>query len=121
MKLLIVDDNAGMRRLIKGLVHDLAETINECGDGAEALAAYVEYRPDWVLMDIKMERLDGFAATRQIMAAFPEAQIVMVTDYGDAKSRAAADAAGACAYVIKEDLFALRAILGKQLRARAHS
>jgi CheY-like chemotaxis protein len=120
MKLLIVEDNANMRRLIKGLVDDLAETINECSDGAEALAAYVEHRPDWVLMDIKMERLDGIAATRQIIAAFPDAQIVMVTDYADAKSRAAASAAGACAYVVKEDLFVLRAILGTQL-LEAHS
>jgi two-component system NarL family response regulator len=121
MKLLIVEDNADMRRLIKGLVDDLAATINECGDGAEALAAFVEHRPDWVLMDIKMENLDGIAATRQIIAAFPEAQIVIVTDYGDAKSRAAANAAGACAYVDKEDLFALRAILGQKLEAKSHS
>ena len=120
MKLLIVDDNAGMRRLIRGLVNDLAETINECGDGAEALAAFAEHRPDWVLMDIKMERLDGIAATRQIIAAFPEAQIVMVTDYGDAKLRAQASAAGACAFVVKEDLFALRGILANQLQAKTH-
>jgi CheY-like chemotaxis protein len=119
MKLLIVEDNANMRRLITGMVCDLADAINECCDGAEALANYVEHRPDWVLMDIKMKRLDGIAATRQIIAAFPEAQIVMVTDYGDAKSRAAAAAAGACAYVVKENLFALRAILGKQLEAHS--
>lgn len=118
MKLLIVDDNADMRRLITGLVRDLAETISECSDGAAALAAYIEHRPDWVLMDIKMPGLDGMAATRQITAAFPEAQIVIVTDYGDAKLRAQANAAGACAFVIKEDLFALRGILGKQLEAR---
>ena len=71
MKLLIVDDNAEMRRLITRLVGDLAETINECSDGAQALIAYREQQPDWVLMDIKMPGLDGSAATRQIIAAFP--------------------------------------------------
>ena len=120
MKLLIVDDNADMRRLIMGLVRDLAETINECSDGADALAAYIEYQPDWVLMDIKMARLDGIAATRQLIAAFPEAQIVIVTDYGDAKLRAAAKAAGARAYVVKEDLFVLRGILGNKLDAKTY-
>ena len=113
MKLLIVEDNAEMRRLIASLVSDLVESIDECSDGAQALLAYREQRPDWVLMDIKMPGLDGIAATRQIVAAFPEAQIVIVTDYGDAKLRAAAGAAGALAYVIKEDLFALRGILGR--------
>jgi NarL family two-component system response regulator LiaR len=121
MKLLIVEDNADMRRLITGLVCDLAETIDECSDGADALATYVECRPDWVLMDIKMARLDGIAATRQIIAAFPEAQIVIVTDYSDAKLRAEATAAGACAYVIKEDLLALRKILGERQKAKTNS
>ena len=121
MKLLIVDDNADMRRLITGLVGDLAETICECSDGATALAAYIEHRPDWVLMDIKMPGMDGMAATEQITGAFPEAQIVMVTDFGDAKLRAQANAAGACAFVIKEDLFALRGILAKKLQAKTHS
>ena len=121
MKLLIVEDNADMRRLISGLLRDLAETINECSDGAAALAAYSEYQPDWVLMDIKMAEMDGIAATRQIIAAFPKAQIVIVTDYGDAKLRAAANAAGARAYVIKEDLFVLRGILGSQSDTKSHS
>src|SRR5687768_9637987 len=120
MQLLIVDDNADLRRLITGLVRDLIETINECNDGAAALAAYIEHRPDWVLMDIKMPGLDGMAATHQITAAFPEAQIVMVTDFGDAKLRAEAYVAGACAFVIKEDLFALRGILGNKLDAKTH-
>jgi len=111
MKLLIVEDNADMRRLITSLVRDLAETINECNDGALALAAYIEHQPDWVLMDIKMPVLDGIAATRQIVTAFPAAQIAIVTDYGDDKLRVAASAAGASAYVVKENLFALRGIL----------
>lgn len=121
MKLLIVEDNAEMRRLIAGLVRDLAETINECSDGADALSAYSQYQPDWVLMDIKMPGLDGVAATRQLIAAFPEAQVVIVTDYPDAKLRAAANAAGACAYVLKEDLFALRRILNNKPGPKTHS
>ena len=112
MKLLIVEDNAEMRRLITGLVRDIAETINECSDGSQALAAYIEDQPDWVVMDIRMDLLDGITATRKLIETFPEAQIVIISDFDDAKLRAAASAAGACAYVMKEDLFALRRILG---------
>jgi two-component system response regulator DesR len=111
MRLLIVEDNYQMRRLIKHIVGDGAEAIFECGDGAEALAAYRAHQPDWVLMDIEMKRLDGISATRQIKRAFPEARIVIVTEYDHADWRDEARSAGACRYVLKENLLALRGIL----------
>ena len=100
-----------MRNLIKSVVSNLAETV-ECADGSEALSAYLEQRPDWVLMDIEMSDGDGIAATKQITAAFPEAQIIMVTDYDDADLREAARKAGARHYLVKEDLLALPKLLG---------
>jgi CheY-like chemotaxis protein len=119
MRLLIVEDNATIRRMINSIVKDLAEEITECSDGSEALAAYRESRPDWVLMDIKMKETDGLAATRQIRAAFPGANIVIVTNYDEADLREAARDAGARAYVVKEDLFALREVLGKRERKQS--
>lgn len=113
MKILIVEDSTQMRRLIKSIVGDLAEVIDECTDGSEALAAYTEQCPDWVLMDIKMKEVDGITATRNIMALFPEAHVMIVTDYDDEKLREAARSAGACGYVVKENLFALRRILSE--------
>ncbi len=112
MSLMIVEDNEPMRRMIRLIVADLAERIDECGDGAEARACYDARRPDWVLMDIKMAGLDGIAATRRIKAAHPEANVMIVTDYDDAALREAAREAGACRYVLKEDLLAVRDILG---------
>jgi CheY-like chemotaxis protein len=111
MNILIVEDSEQMRRAVKCFVSDLAEQVYECGDGAQALAAYGQHRPDWVLMDIEMKELDGISATRQIMAAFPEAHIVIVTNYDDGDLREAARRAGACEYVVKEDLLDLRRIL----------
>lgn len=111
MNILIVDDSAQMRRALRSLVGDLADAVYECADGAEALAAYAAHRPAWVLMDIAMPKVDGLTATREIIAAFPDAQIVMVTNYDNADLRAQARAAGACAYVVKEDLLELRQVL----------
>ena len=120
MNFLIVEDNDQMRRVIKSVVQSFAGCIYECSDGAEALPAYAQYRPDWVLMDIRMKELDGIAATRQIKAAFPEANIMIVTDYDDPDLREAARAAGACEFVMKEKLLDVRRILSAPERRSAH-
>ena len=111
MRLLIVEDNAQMREMIKFFLRDLAEEIVERGDGAEALAAYREFAPDWVVMDIGMDKLDGLRATRQIIAAFPLARIVILTQYDDTALRQAAREAGAQAYFTKDNLLPLRQAL----------
>lgn len=119
MNILIVDDSAQMRRALCGFIGDLADAFYECADGAEAFAAYAAHRPDWVLMDIALPNLDGIAATRQIIAAFPDARIVMVTSYDNAELRAQARAAGACEYVVKEDLLDLPQVLSRRARDEA--
>jgi NarL family two-component system response regulator LiaR len=112
LNLLIVEDNQPMRDLIRSIISDLAGDVTECGDGAEALFAYTRCRPDWVLMDIRMKEMDGISATRQIKASFPEANIMIVTDYDSPNMREAARSAGACEYVTKENLLEVRRILG---------
>ena len=112
MSFLIVDDNALMRRAIAFAVRDLTDQIIECEDGAEALTAYSRNLPEWVLMDVEMSEKDGLTATREICAMYPTARVVIVTNYGDAEMREAAAKAGACGYVLKENLLELRGILG---------
>jgi NarL family two-component system response regulator LiaR len=111
MTLLIVEDSVPVRQMIKSLIGDLADECYECDDGADALAAYAAHRPDWVLMDIQLTEVDGIAATRQIKAAWPEARIVIVTNYDDADLRSVAREAGAMEYVLKENLSDIRRIL----------
>ncbi len=111
MTVMIVEDNELMRGLLRILIKDVATTISEVSDGSLALAAYAEHRPDWVLMDIRMEVMDGIEATRQIKSAYPNANIMIVTDYDDVSLREAAREAGACGYVVKENLLALRELL----------
>jgi CheY-like chemotaxis protein len=111
MRLLIVDDNPGIHRVIKSIVSDLADEIFDCIEGPKALAAYLAHRPDFVLMDFAMAEVDGITATRLITETDPAARIIIVTNYDGADLRDAARRAGACGYVVKEDLFELRRLL----------
>lgn len=111
MTLLIVEDNEAMRRLLRDLVQDLAEAIYECNNGAEASSAYARHQPDWVLMDLKLPGLDGFAATRQIMTQAPGTHVVIVTEFDEPQLRQRAQEAGACGYVLKDELAELKQII----------
>jgi two-component system, chemotaxis family, chemotaxis protein CheY len=109
--LLIVEDNPSMRRLIKSVVADLAVSVHECEDGTFALAAYEATCPEWILMDIEMKEKDGFTATREIMKSHPEAKILILTKYSTQRMREEAQNAGACEYVLKENLLTIREII----------
>jgi CheY-like chemotaxis protein len=113
MTVLIVEDNASVRRLIRRAVQQVATQIWECGDGAEALAVYSEQLPNVVLMDIRMPTMDGLTATRQIRKFDPAARVIIVTDCDDEETRAAASEAGASGYVLKQDLTILEALIGR--------
>ena len=110
-KILIVDDNAGMRRTIKLVLEGLAAEFYECSDGSEAVFEYAIYLPDWVLMDIRMKETNGLTAIKEIRKLFPKARIIVVTNSKGDDMREAARVAGACAYVVKDNLLELRQIL----------
>ncbi|MBI1765268.1 MAG: response regulator transcription factor [Acidobacteria bacterium] len=114
MTLLIVEDNEAMRRLLRHLLQDLAEAIYECDNGAAASSAYARHQPDWVLMDLKLPGLDGLAATRQLTTQWPGTRVVIVTEFDEPQFRQRAQEAGAVAYVLKDELQALRPLLLRQ-------
>ena len=104
MTVLIVDDNPSVRRLLRRAILDDANSIWECSDGADVEHAYAENKPDIVLMDVRMQRMDGLAATRTLRRSNPDAKIVIVTDYDDDDVRRAANEAGASGYILKQNL-----------------
>lgn len=110
-RILIADDDARLREMIKQVVAGHASVIYEAADGGEAIALCAAERPDWVLMDLRMKPMDGLRATAAIKAKHPETRVVIVTQYDEAELRAEAARAGACAYVLKEHLQELPAIL----------
>jgi len=80
IRVLLVDDQRLVRsgfRMILGVERDL-EVVGEAGDGAEAVEAARELRPDVVLMDVRMPNVDGLEATRQLVDGSPEAPRVLV-------------------------------------------
>lgn len=105
---LLVEDHAPMRAALRMWLADVAEPITECDNGSEVCASYAAHHPDWVLMDIELPGQDGITATRELLAAEPGARVLIVTSYDDAELRQAAQAAGACGYVLKENLWEVR-------------
>lgn len=110
-RVLLVEDNPDMRAFIRGLVETVPSFIHECVDGEDAVSAYAAVRPDWVLMDVELAGMDGIAATRAIRSLDADAHVVIVTAHAEAEYRRAAADAGACAFVLKENLLDLPGIL----------
>src|SRR5262245_59253442 len=102
LRVLTADDHPVVRLGIAALVTAEPDImiVAEAGDGAEAIAFYDLHRPDVVIMDLRMPRLGGVAATRAILAAHPEAKILAFTSYtGDADIYRALRA-GVCGYLM---------------------
>ena len=94
-RVLVVDDANFMRMIVKDtLTPNGFEIAGEATNGAEAVTKYAELKPDLVTMDITMKVKDGLEAAREILAADPNARIVMVTALGQEKMLLDSIAAG---------------------------
>ena len=104
LKLMIVDDHEGMRKMIRQLIAAAGDVVLECGTGDEALGAVSEFKPDCVTMDISMPGQSAFEAARGIRAAHPPARVIFVSSHDQPEFRRLAHEAGAAGYVMKENL-----------------
>ena len=99
-RVLLVDDHAMVRRGLReflALFEDI-EVVGEAADGREALTATESLRPDVVVMDLNLPRLDGVEATRELRKARPEVEVVALTGTVEEERVMAAIEAGAAGW-----------------------
>ena len=101
--LLLADDQRLLREGVRMLLEreeDLA-IVGEAGDGEEAVGLYFEMRPDVVLMDVKMPKVDGVAVIRRILVEDPRAKVIILTTFDDDEYIFEGMRAGALGYLLK--------------------
>ena len=103
IRLLIVDDHdvvrAGLRRMLEQ-ERDI-EVLAEASDGEQALEAARRHRPNLVLLDVRMPRVDGLACLAKLRSEFPEVQVLLLSGYDNPTYQARAVALGAAGYLDK--------------------
>jgi len=103
-RVLIVDDHALLRTGVANIINGEADlrVVAEAGNGAEALVAFEQHRPDVTLLDLRMPVMEGVEAVRRIREVDPHARIIVLTTYDTDEDIERALKAGAKAYVLKD-------------------
>jgi DNA-binding NarL/FixJ family response regulator len=103
IRIVVADDHPIVRAGIVGLLEAAPDlvVVGEASDGAEAVDLARELRPDLVLMDLRMPRLDGAAATAEILAEAPGTRVLVLTTYESDEHILGAIEAGAGGYLLK--------------------
>jgi DNA-binding NarL/FixJ family response regulator len=104
--ILIVDDNSRLRALIRRITTQkpALQVVGEAEDGAEAIRLVHLLRPDIVLMDLVMPRVNGLEALRRIKAERPETKVIIMTVHTEDAYRRTAEANGTDAFLLKKTL-----------------
>jgi two-component system chemotaxis response regulator CheY len=120
VKVMVVDDAVFMRVVLKDiLTANGFQKLIEAGDGAAAINAYHQHRPDLVTMDINMPGTDGIQALRSILQMNPAAKVVMVTSVEQKHIVQEAIKIGARDYIVKPfDRGMVATVLNRVLRSR---
>jgi phosphoserine phosphatase RsbU/P len=116
--ILVVDDHADTRALLRYVFESHSCEVNEAEDGADAVGLTETIRPDLIVMDTALQRMDGFEATRRIrrMENVGNVPIVFLSGHAQPQARAQALACGANEYLVKPiSLEELEIVVARQL------
>ncbi|HOW04063.1 response regulator [Methanospirillum hungatei] len=102
VQVLVVDDTRFMRTiLVNILTEEGFEIVGEAEDGQQAVELYLKTKPDLILMDIIMPKMDGMMALKAILGVNPAAKVIMVTAIQSVEMAKLAFKCGALSYIIK--------------------
>jgi DNA-binding NarL/FixJ family response regulator len=102
VRAIVVDDNDGVRRELNHLLcEEGVEVVGLGADGEEAVSLALSLAPDVILLDVRMPRLDGLDAARQIRSQVPSTRIVMLSAFDDKTLVAEATSIGVDAFLVK--------------------
>lgn len=109
MKILIIDDDFFVRTALQTIIESQADisVVALGADGEEAISLYKLHRPDVLLMDIRMQAMDGLTAGSKILESYPEAKILYLTTFSDDEYIIKALRMGAKGYLIKQHFDAI--------------
>jgi DNA-binding NarL/FixJ family response regulator len=101
---LIADDHSVVRMGLKALLelYENFKVVGEASSGEEALNLAEKFRPDVVVMDIRMPGMNGIEACQEILAVLPDTRVIMLTSYADDEAIYASIMAGASGYILKQ-------------------
>ncbi len=105
IQVFIVDDQTLFQESLKTCIHNYAEDIRVVGsatNGQEALIRCKQVRPDLILMDVHMPKMNGVEATKQLLATDPTWKIIMLSTYGEDEYVRQALSSGALGYLLKD-------------------
>jgi two-component system, NtrC family, nitrogen regulation response regulator NtrX len=100
-RILVVDDEEGIRRILRQVLEYEGHEVRTAGGGGEAVAAYEEARPDLVFLDVKMARMDGLEALDRIREHDPTACVIMISGHGSIETAVEATRRGAWDFLEK--------------------
>jgi len=118
MNVMVVDDNAFVRSMVINILSLPDSRFYECTNGEEAIKCFAKNKPDLVLMDIEMNKIDGITAAKEILRDFPGANIIILTQYDDNFLRDAAFKSGVKGYFLKDNLVLLRGFINQQISSK---
>ncbi len=116
--ILVVDDEASLRKLLGVVFREEGYDVLSAEDGAEAVEAFSRHRPDLVLMDIRMPKTDGLAALKELKTLDANIPVVLMTAFAGIETAVEALRQGAFDYIVKPfDLGELKRLVKRAFRA----